>query len=83
MTVLFYTERLSVRRFLPEDCNDLADILSDPEVTYFEPYETFTREACVQEAAKLSRSQEFYAVVSAIGSSGRYTSRRGVTEAMR
>ena len=55
MTVLFYTERLSVRRFLPEDCNDLADILSDPEVTYFE--------ACVQEAVKLSRSQEFYAVV--------------------
>ena len=59
MAVLFETERLSVRRFLPEDCNDLADILSDSEVTYFEPYETFTREACVQEAVKLSHSREF------------------------
>ena len=48
MTVLFYTERLSVRRFLPEDCNDLADILSENEVTYFEPYQNFTREACLQ-----------------------------------
>lgn len=61
--VMFDTGRLSVRRFLPEDCGDLADILTDPEVTYFEPYETFTREACVQEAVKLSRSREFYAVV--------------------
>ena len=44
MTALFTTERLSVRKFIPDDYDDLADILTDTEVTYFEPYETFTRE---------------------------------------
>lgn len=62
MDVLFSTERLKVRRFVPDDHNDLADILTDPDVTYFEPYETFTREACVQEAMNFSESNEFYAV---------------------
>ena len=62
MAELFSTERLIVRRFVPDDCNDLADILTDPDVTYFEPYETFTREACVQEAINFSKSNEFYAV---------------------
>lgn len=61
--MLFSTERLIVRKFTPDDHNDLADILTDAEVTYFEPYETFTREACVQEAIKFSNSSEFYAVV--------------------
>lgn len=60
---LFSTERLLVRKFTPDDCGDLADILTDPEVTYFEPYETFTKEACVQEAINFSESKEFYAVV--------------------
>lgn len=63
MAVLFTTERLSVRKFCPDDYEDLADILSDTEVTYFEPYETFTREACIQEAINFSNSDEFYAVV--------------------
>lgn len=63
MTALFTTERLSVRKFIPDDCNDLADILTDVEVTYFEPYETFTREACIQEAINFSKSKEFFAVV--------------------
>ena len=63
MTELFTTERLTVRKFTPEDHNDLADILTDEEVTYFEPYETFTREACIQEAINFSNSDEFYAVV--------------------
>ncbi|MDE7363845.1 MAG: GNAT family N-acetyltransferase [Ruminococcus sp.] len=63
MTVLFTTERLSVRKFVPDDYNDLADILTDVEVTYFEPYETFTREACIQEAINFSKSTEFFAVV--------------------
>lgn len=62
MTELFSTERLIVRKFTPDDCSDLAEILTDPEVTYFEPYETFTREACVKEAADFSESSEFYAV---------------------
>lgn len=63
MTELFTTERLSVRKFRPKDWEDLAEILTDPEVTYFEPYETFTREACVKEAAFFAGSDEFYAVV--------------------
>lgn len=63
MTALFTTEHLSVRKFIPDDYNDLADILTDVEVTYFEPYETFTREACIQEAINFSKSKEFFAVV--------------------
>lgn len=64
MTELFTTERLTVRKFQPSDWEDLAEILTDPEVTYFEPYETFTKEACVQEAIHFSESDEFFAVVS-------------------
>ena len=63
MSELFTTERLTVRKFRPEDWEDLAEILTDPEVTYFEPYETFTREACIKEAASFAESDEFYAVV--------------------
>ncbi len=63
METLFTTERLAVRKFRPEDSSDLADILADPEVTCFEPYQTFTREACVQEAVNFSESNEFFAVV--------------------
>ena len=47
---MFNTKRLSIRKFIPEDSNDLAEILTDKEVTYFEPYEPFTKEACVKEA---------------------------------
>lgn len=61
--MLFSTERLIIRKFTPDDYNDLAEILTDAEVTYFEPYETFTREACVQEAINFSNSNDFYAVV--------------------
>lgn len=63
MSALFTTERLSVRKFRAEDFEDLAEILTDKEVTYFEPYETFTKEACVQEAINFSKSEEFFAVV--------------------
>ena len=63
MEPLFTTERLSIRKFTPADHSDLADILTDKEVTYFEPYDTFTREACVQEAINFSESEEFFAVV--------------------
>lgn len=61
--MLFATDRLTVRRFLPTDAADLAEILTDPEVTFFEPYETFTAEACVREAEHFSQSEEFFAVV--------------------
>lgn len=63
MSILFTTERLTIRKFTPGDFNDLADILTDTTVTYFEPYETFTREACIQEAVNYSNSKEFFAVV--------------------
>ena len=63
MSDLFKTERLSVRKFLPTDSGDLAEILTDKDVTYFEPYETFTEEACVKEAENFSKSEEFFAVV--------------------
>lgn len=62
MSSAFTTRRMTVRRFRTDDWEDLADILTDKEVTYFEPYETFTREACVKEAASLAESSEFYAV---------------------
>ncbi|MCM1313788.1 MAG: GNAT family N-acetyltransferase [Prevotella sp.] len=63
MSVLFTTERLKIRKFISDDYEDLADILTDTEVTYFEPYETFTKEACIQEAINFSKSEEFFAVV--------------------
>lgn len=63
MSDLFATDRLSVRKFSPDDHEDLAEILTDPEVTYFEPYETFTKEKCVGEAEFFSKSEEFFAVV--------------------
>lgn len=63
MSDLFTTDRLSVRKFTPGDHEDLAEILTDPEVTYFEPYETFTKEKCVEEAVNFSKSKEFFAVV--------------------
>ncbi len=61
--MLIHTEHLCIRKFVPGDADDLAEILTDPEVTYFEPYATFTEEACVQEAVNFSESDEFYAVV--------------------
>ncbi len=63
MSALFTTERLSVRKFKPEDYEDLDEILTDKDVTYFEPYEPFTKEACVNEAINFSKSDEFFAVV--------------------
>lgn len=63
MSVLFTTERLTIRKFTPEDFEDLTDILTDKEVTYFEPYETFNKEACIQEAINFSKSEQFFAVV--------------------
>ncbi len=45
MEEILRTERLTVRKFMPADSGDLAEILTDSEVTYFKPYE-----ACVKEA---------------------------------
>lgn len=61
--ILFETSRLSVRRFSAEDGEAFAAILTDPEVCYFEPYETFSHVDAVMEAAKLAENPEFYAAV--------------------
>ncbi len=34
-----YTERLLVRRFTPMDGSDFAEMLTDPETVYYEPYD--------------------------------------------
>ena len=57
-----HTERLLVRRFTPMDGSDFAGILTDPETVYYEPYEVFTREQAVAEAAMLAHNPAFYAV---------------------
>ena len=59
MSVLFTTERLTVRKFAAEDFEYLSEIFTDKDVTYFEPYETFTKEACVQEAVNFSKARSF------------------------
>lgn len=58
----FTTERLIIRRFTPEDWQDLYEYLSDPKVTYYEPYDTFSPDACRQEAINRSHSKWFWAV---------------------
>ena len=57
------TERLTLRPFEAGDADDLYAYLSDPEVVRFEPYETFTREQCVQEAVNRAVNPGFTAVV--------------------
>ncbi len=57
------TERLLLRRFLSSDGVDLAEILTDAEVCYYEPYEVFTQESAIEEAGKLAASDSFFAVI--------------------
>ena len=57
------TERLLIRRFQPSDGVDFAEILTDPEVCFFEPYDVFTYDAAVAEAAVLAADESFYAVI--------------------
>jgi len=56
------TERLTLRRFQPEDWRDLYEYLSDPEVVRFEPYEVFTEEQAKKEAIRRTADASFYAV---------------------
>ena len=56
------TERLLLRRFRPEDAEDLYAYLSDADVVKFEPYEPFTQEACVQEVICRAENPAFIAV---------------------
>ena len=56
------TERLIIRRFSPDDSQDLYEYLSDETVIAFEPYSAFSKEAAVNEAAKRADDNSFWAV---------------------
>ena len=56
------TQRLLIRRFRPEDYEDLYEYLSDVEVVRYEPYPPFTREQCRLESVRRSKNDEFLAV---------------------
>ena len=56
------TERLSIRRFVPDDWRDLYEYLSQEAVVKYEPYEVFTEEASRQEAIRRSSDNSFWAV---------------------
>ncbi len=60
---LFTTDRLGLRRFRAADAEDFAEILTDEEVSYFEPYDTFAKEDALLEAEKLDGDERFYAVI--------------------
>lgn len=60
---MIVTERLTLRRFLPEDWKDLYEYLSDPDVVLFEPYGVQTQEECKKEAARRASDDAFWAVV--------------------
>ncbi len=57
------THNLIIRKFTPEDWSDLAEILTDEEVVYYEPYEVFTVDKCKDEAVNFANSDSFFAVV--------------------
>ena len=56
------TNRIILRRFLPDDGPDLFEYLSDPEVARFEPYAPFTLEQALKETARRANDSCFYAV---------------------
>lgn len=56
------TQRLTVRRFTPDDWKDLHEYLSDPMVVFYEPYDVLTREECESEAMRRSSDRAFWAV---------------------
>ncbi|MGF7144489.1 RimJ/RimL family protein N-acetyltransferase [Anaerotaenia torta] len=56
------TKRLLIRRFLPDDWQDLFEYLSQEEVVKYEPYEVFTEEQSRQEAIRRSERPDFWAV---------------------
>ena len=56
------TNRLRMRKFTPDDWQDLHEYLSQDEVVKYEPYEIFTIEGSRQEAVKRSQNEAFWAV---------------------
>lgn len=60
--MIFETQRLLVRRFRPDDAQDLYEYLSQPEVVRYEPYDPYSLAHARQEAAARARSDDFFAV---------------------
>lgn len=56
------TDRLIIRRFIPDDWKDLHEYLSDKDVVRYEPYDIFTEEKSRQEAITRSANNSFWAV---------------------
>jgi RimJ/RimL family protein N-acetyltransferase len=56
------TDRLTIRRFTPDDWPDLLEYISQPEVAEFEPYQVFTEEASKTEAQRRSIDTSYWAV---------------------
>ena len=56
------TQRLILRKFVPEDGPGLYGYLSDPEVVRYEPYEPMNPEDCQREAERRSGNEAFWAV---------------------
>jgi Acetyltransferases, including N-acetylases of ribosomal proteins len=56
------TSRLIIRRFTPEDWVDLHEYLSDPTVVFYEPYDVFTKDESIKEAARRAENEAFWAV---------------------
>jgi len=56
------TNRLLIRRFVPDDWRDLYEYLSQETVVKYEPYGIFSEEASIQEAARRAADSDFWAV---------------------
>lgn len=56
------TERLIIRRFVPDDWKDLFEYLSQEDTVKYEPYDVFTEEQAREEAINRSNNPSFWAV---------------------
>ncbi len=59
---MLLTQRLTVRRFTPQDGPDLNEYLSDPQVVRYEPYDVFSLESSQKEAERRACDDAFWAV---------------------
>ena len=56
------TKRLIIRKFIPDDWQDLYEYLSQTQVVKYEPYDVFTEAESIQEAVRRSEDDRFWAV---------------------
>jgi len=60
--IIMETERLIIRKFCPDDWQDLFEYLSNEEVVAFEPYSVFSKEESIKEAERRANNDSFWAV---------------------